>query len=78
MQHQITEKEEDRINMDDTIEQKDEKLTRKSKFFSALKKILLYTGAAIAVALVMALLYQIIEYLFVLVVLVIAWLGAKK
>ena len=48
---------------------------RKNKFWSILKKVFLYTLAAIAVVLALGVLYKILEFLFVAVILLIAWVG---
>ena len=48
---------------------------RKNKFWSILKKVLLYTLAAIAVVLALVVLYKILEFLFVAAILLIAWIG---
>ena len=48
---------------------------RKNKFWSILKKVLLYTLAAIAVLLALVVLYKILEFLFVAAILLIGWIG---
>ena len=48
---------------------------RKNKFWSVLKKVLLYTIATIAVVLALVVLYKILEFLFVAAILLIAWIG---
>ena len=48
---------------------------RKNKFWSILKKVFLYTLAAIAVVLALVVLYKILEFLFVAVILLIGWIG---
>ena len=48
---------------------------RKNKFWSILKKVLLYTLAAIAVVLALVALYKILEFLFVAAILLIGWIG---
>ena len=48
---------------------------RKNKFWVVLKKVLLYTLAAIAVVLALVVLYKILEFLFVAAILLIAWIG---
>ena len=48
---------------------------RKNKFWSILKKIFLYTLAAIAVVLALVVLYKILEFLFVAAILLIGWIG---
>ena len=47
----------------------------KNKFWSILKKVLLYTLVAVAVVLALVVLYKILEFLFVAVILLIAWVG---
>ena len=63
------------MNAINTNERKTDNSIRKSKFGSTLKKVLLYTVAAVAVVVVLAVLYQILEFLFVGAILLIAWLG---
>ena len=48
---------------------------RKNKFWSILKKGILYTLAAIAVVVALVVLYKILEFLFVAVILLIGWIG---
>ena len=48
---------------------------RKNKFWSILKKVLLYTLAAIAVVLALVVLYKILEFLFVAAILLVGWIG---
>ena len=48
---------------------------RKNKLWRILKKVLLYTLAAIAVVLALVVLYKILEFLFVAAILLIAWIG---
>ena len=48
---------------------------RKNKFWSILKKVLLYTLVAIAVMLALVVLYKILEFLFVAAILLIGWIG---
>ncbi len=59
-------------------ERKADKSILKSKFCSTLKKVLLYTVAAVAVVLILAVLYQILEFLFVGAILFLAWLCPKR
>lgn len=66
------------MNAINTNERKTENFIRKSKFWSTLKKVLLYTLAAIAVVLVLAILYQILEFLFVGAILFLAWICPKR
>ncbi|MGM9684019.1 MAG: hypothetical protein ACI3XQ_10530 [Eubacteriales bacterium] len=63
------------MNAINTNERKANNSIRKNKFWSALKKVLLYTVAAIAVVLVLAVLYKILEFLFVVAILLIGWVG---
>ena len=48
---------------------------RKNKFWSIMKKVFLYTLAAIAVVLALVVLYKILEFLFVAAILLIGWIG---
>ena len=48
---------------------------RKNKFWSILKKVFLYTLAAIAVVLAVVVLYKILEFLFVAAILLSGWIG---
>ena len=48
---------------------------RKNKFWGILKKVLLYTLAAIVVVLALVVLYKILEFLFVAAILLIGWIG---
>ena len=48
---------------------------RENKFWSVLKKVLLYALAAIAVVLTLVVLYKILEFLFVAAILLIGWIG---
>ena len=48
---------------------------RKNKFWSILKKVLLYTLAAVAVVFALVVIYKILEFLFVAAILLIAWIG---
>ena len=48
---------------------------RKNKFWSILKKVLLYTLAAISVVLALVVIYKILEFLFVAAILLIGWIG---
>lgn len=63
------------MNAINTNERKTDNSIRKNKFWSTLKKVLLYTVAAIAVVLVLAVLYKILEFLFVVAILLIGWVG---
>lgn len=66
------------MNAINTNERKADNSIRKSKFWSTLKKVLLYTVAAVAVVLILAVLYQILEFLFVGAVLFLAWICPKR
>lgn len=61
-----------------TNERKADKSILKSKFCSNLKKVLLYTVSAVAVVLILAVLYQILEFLFVGAILFLAWICPKR
>ena len=63
------------MNAINTNERKADNSIRKSKFWSTLKKVLLYTLAAVAVVVGWAVLYQILEFLFVAAILLIGWIG---
>lgn len=66
------------MNATNTNERKADISIRKSKFWSTLKKVVLYTLTAIAIVLILAVLYQILEYLFVGAILVLAWICPKR
>ena len=66
------------MNAINTNERKADNSIRKSKFWSTLKKVLLYTVAAVAVVLILAVLYQILEFLFVGAILFLAWICPKR
>ena len=66
------------MNAINTNERKTDNSIRKSKFLNTLKKVLLYTVAAVAVVLVLAVLYQILEFLFVGAILFLAWICPKR
>ena len=75
MEKQYKEKEGNEMNAINTDERKVDTPVRKNKFWSILKKILLYTLAAIAVVVGLVVLYQILEFLFVAAILLIGWVG---
>ena len=66
------------MNAINTNERKTDNSIRKSKFWSTLKKVLLYTLAAVAVIVVLAVLYQILKFLFVGAILFLAWICPKR
>ena len=66
------------MNAINTNERKADNSIRKSKFWSTLKKVLLYTVAAVAVVLILAVLYQVLEFLFVGAILFFAWICPKR
>ena len=66
------------MNAINTNERKTDNSIRKSKFWSTLKKVLLYTLAAVAVVVVLAVLYQILEFLFVGAILFLARICPKR
>ena len=63
------------MNAINTNEGKADNSKSKNKFWSVLKKVLLYTLATIAVVLALVVLYEILEFLFVAAILLIAWVG---
>ena len=63
------------MNAINTNEGKADNSKSKNKFWSVLKKVLLYTLATIAVVLALVVFYKILEFLFVAVILLIAWVG---
>ena len=75
MEKQYKEKEGNEMNAINTDERKVDTPVRKNKFWSILKKILLYTLVAIVVVVGLVVLYQILEFLFVAAILLIGWVG---
>ena len=63
------------MNAINTNERKADNSKSKNKFWSVLKKVLLYTLATIAVVLALVVLYKILEFLFVAAILLIGWIG---
>ena len=63
------------MNAINTNEGKADNSKSKNKFWSVLKNVLLYTLATIAVVLALVVLYEILEFLFVAAILLIAWVG---
>ena len=63
------------MNTVNTNEKRADNSMHKNKFWSILKKVLLYTLAAIAVVLALVVLYKILEFLFVAAILLIGWIG---
>ena len=63
------------MNLINTNERKANNSVRKNNFWSILKKILLYTFAAVAVVVGLVVLYRILKFLFVAVILLIGWVG---
>ena len=63
------------MNTINTDERKADNSVRKNKFWSTLKKVLLYTLAAVAAVVGLVVLYQILEFLFVAAILLIGWVG---
>lgn len=66
------------MNAINTNEGKADNSIHKNKFWSTLKKVLLYTVAAVAVVLVLTVVYQILEFLFVGATLFLAWICPKR
>ena len=56
-------------------ERKTNNAIRKEKFLKTLKNILIWTGVIIGGAVLLVALYQILQVLFVVAILLIAWLG---
>lgn len=50
---------------------------RKAKIASTIKKVLLWTVGIIVTLVILAIAYQILQYLFVGAILLIAWLGPR-
>jgi hypothetical protein len=63
------------MNTINTDERKADNFVRKNKFWSTLKKVLLYALAAVAVVIGLVVLYRILEFLFVAAILLIGWIG---
>ena len=63
------------MNTINTNERKADNFVRKNKFWSTLKKVLLYMLAAVAVMIGLVVLYRILEFLFVAAILLIGWIG---
>ena len=63
------------MNAINTNERKGDNSKSKNKFWSVLKKVLLYTLATIAVVLALVVLYEILEFLFVAAILLVGWIG---
>ena len=63
------------MNTINTDESKTDNSVLNNKFWSTLKKVLLYTVAAVAVVIGMVVLYRILEFLFVAAILLIGWIG---
>ena len=63
------------MNVINTEKTKKNGTQRGKKIGGVLKKVLLYTLTAIGIIIVLALLYKLLEFLFVLAILLIGWLG---
>ena len=63
------------MNAINTNERKTDNSIHKNKFWSTLKKVLLYTLAAVAEVIGLVVLYRILEFLFVAAILLIGWIG---
>ena len=66
------------MNVINNDERKAEDSVRQGKALNILKKILLYTVAAISVVVVLAVLYQVLEFLFVGAILFFEWICPKR
>lgn len=58
-----------------TTERKVNKTARKEKILVICKKVLMWTGIIVGGAVLLGILYQLLEFLFVGAILLIAWLG---
>ena len=63
------------MNTATATERKNNNTARKEKIINVIKKVLLYTGIAIGGIFLLVALYQILQFLFVGAILLIAWLG---
>lgn len=63
------------MNTATVTERKNNNAARKAKIINIVKKVLLYTGIAIGGIFLLVALYQILQFLFVGAILLIAWLG---
>ena len=63
------------MNAINTNESKSDNSVRKNKFLSTLKKVRLYALGAVAVVTGLVVLYQILKFLFVAAILLVAWIG---
>ena len=63
------------MNTATVTERKIDKSARKEKILNVLKNILIWTGIVIGGAVLLVALYQILKFLFVGAILLIAWLG---
>ena len=75
MEKQYKEKEGNGMNAINTNENKTDNPVRNNKFWSTLKKVFLYTLAAVAVVIGLVVLYRILEFLFIAAILLIGWGG---
>ena len=75
MEKQYKEKEGNEMNAINTNESKADNPVRNNEFWSTLKKVLIYTLAAVAVLIGLVVLYRILEFLFVAAILLIGCIG---
>lgn len=61
-----------------TNKTKTKKEINTEKILGTLKKILIYTAATVGGIILLGILYQILEFLFVGAILLIAWLGPRR
>ena len=66
------------MNTATVTERKSNNTARKEKIINAIKKILLYTVVAVIGVFALVALYQIVKFLFVAAILLIAWLGPVR
>lgn len=63
------------MNAATVTERKTHNAARKTKIINTVKKVLLYTTIAVVGIFALVALYQIVKFLFVAAILLIAWLG---
>ena len=66
------------MNTATVTERKSNNTARKEKIINAIKKILLYIVVAVIGVFALVALYQIVKFLFVAAILLIAWLGPVR
>ena len=66
------------MNIATATERKNNTTARKEKIINVIKKVLLYTVIAVVGVFALVALYQIVKFLFVAAILLIAWLGPVR